>query len=329
MQNIARRNGAILVEASIGLVGYVLILVSVFSVLQFYRCKLILNRALSQTALQVSEYSAVYGKIGEDAFKNLEEEDELLAFLESVAAEITIQTAIHEMFLAKLPMKGQSVEQYLRNLGIRDGEDGLVFLLSEISDTEIHLVLQYEMVPLFLSRIRFPVFLHSSTTAWHYGDGEEQATSKEEDSLWKLNVFDRGQRFKEIMQEQVEDAEILTNTRGLIAFSAQENTYYQCVSINTFSPGYNEHGFSPEVASEHTLRKVDVTMEAVRVRAQNTDRSKKIEYLVIVPENCSNSTVALLQKYLDSKKDSFLYPICFTILQTGGDADASRNIGTP
>ncbi len=289
-------SGTIIAEASIVMTTFLMFVVSVLFLINVCRLQLRVSVALNQTALQVSESSYLNKLTGFDM-------------------QFSAPMDIDDIFADNLASLGIDIERYTFDLNRLE-------LYPEALAADIILKVYYNVSVPFLPLLNFGLTQHASTGAWlegdcHRGEGGDDSNEESDESIWSMTVFDRGIRFKEIMQEYYSGLGWLTDQRGVIAYDSSTNTYYNCVSINTFSVGYNSGGFNPSKAAKHTLEKLDITKKSVEKLSALDGGQAAIEYVVILPEDAPHNVVSELQNYFDSVEEQ----VVFTLVQKGGNAN--------
>lgn len=244
---------------------------------------------------------------------------------------------------------------YLKALGVVDGLEGLNFNLSTLfaadSPKDINIVVVYKARPFpVLQGLEVTFAQSASTQGWLGGDemkAPQPQTSKEpevvtEDTpIWSISSnIERGKRFKEILKETYAQADIVSDTSQFYGYHADTNTYYSCVSINTFMSSYNtEKGFNATNAANTAQTSINKTLNYVQdikeVKVGDTtypvdpSRQKNVECLVIIPEDASSEVVAALQAKLDAKAKKYNesnsgVQISYRIVKAGGNASDKK-----
>jgi hypothetical protein len=202
---------------------------------------------------------------------------------------------------------------------------------------EIRLTLRYEIILPFTGGVTLSVVSRTVTGAWLGGDetvtrladpgGESETPEIPSDgSLWKMSEFARGRLFREIYAESYADSVLVEDMQGVIGYDAATNTYFNCVSIDIFSPSYNRSGFSPSEACDNTLRKVKKTLQSVRNAQSGKQQEAAIQYTVIIPEDAPDEVYAALLSYLDRKASEQTASesqirISYHVVRDGGNAN--------
>jgi len=282
--------------------------------------------------------AAQAGSISEAVQKLLE--SGLSQGLETAESALIAAPITRLMFKENFGAAGEDADAFLRSMGVSDGLDGLDFSLSAFfpaeSPCDIWLSVCYRVKIPFLGGLRITVLQNSRTGAWLGGDesrynlidgtsGGNNPENTTEASLWKMPAFERGLRFREAFSSSQSFLSEVEGMRGVIGYDAASDTYYNCVSINTFSESYNSGGFNEAAACEHTLRKIKITVSEVSARSEEGARSN-IEYTVFIPEDASDAVAAEIRKYLEEKSVPIEedYPsvnLIFRIVKAGGKAN--------
>ncbi|MDR0381403.1 MAG: hypothetical protein LBH86_05355, partial [Oscillospiraceae bacterium] len=179
----------------------------------------------------------------------------------------------------------------------------------------------------FVGPIEIQFAQSASTRGWLGGDetivpqpapsespSPEQPEQKEE-SIWTQSNFVRGRFFKDLLKSTYSGTGIVTakGTQSPYAYDENTNTFYHCVSINTFSASYNPNGNFDEAEAGKTavramntcLKKIDgkeqLTMEDDSVKNIDQSRPKHVECLVIIPEDASPEAEAALRQILNNR----------------------------
>ncbi len=227
MNNTKKNNGSVTIEASISLTFFLCVVISIAFFIKVIYTHEILQHALNQTALEISELSYLYYASGtsdfldkskEDIFQIMDKElsngfpdmpeelkEDIRVIIENLAKE-----DLNKLFsyLAKRFMqsnlsnlvngKTQQSDEVLEKLNIIDGIDGLDMSLSGFfnDSDDIELIVKYKV------RIPVPIDIFSSfclanrtvVKAWLYGD---EAIEYKED-IWSLDNFTRGRKVRDM-----------------------------------------------------------------------------------------------------------------------------------
>lgn len=264
--------------------------------------------------------------------------------MEAVESALIAAPITKLMFQDNLGCSGEEADTFLRSMGIPDGLNGLDFSLSSFFPAEapcdICLAVCYRVRIPFFGGVSVTVLQRSETGAWLGGDESKynlfdaannggKSGNISGTSIWKMTAFERGLRFKEIFSNSHPSSSDVEGMRGVICYDAAARTYYNCVSINTFSESYNSGGntggFNEAAACEHTLRKVKVTAAEVFEHSEE-GISSSIEYTVFIPEDAADAVAARIREYLEGKSASIEkeYPsvnLVFRIEKAGGKAN--------
>jgi len=264
--------------------------------------------------------------------------------MEAVESALIAAPITKLMFQDHLGCFGEGTDAFLKSMGIPDGLNGLDFSLSAFfpaqAPCDICLAVCYRVKIPFFGGISVTVLQRSETGAWLGGDeskynlfdaanNSDSSDNISGTSIWKMSAFERGLWFRETFSDFHPSSSDIEGMRGVICYDATARTYYNCVSINTFSESYNSGGitggFNEAAACEHTLRKVKVT--AAEVSRHTADGiSSNVEYTVYIPEDATDAVTARIREYLEGKSVSIEkeYPsvnLVFRIEKAGGKAN--------
>jgi hypothetical protein len=260
--------------------------------------------------------------------------------IETAGSALVAAPVAKAMFGARLCTAENDADAYLKSMGVADGLDGLDFGLSSFFPAEaprdICLAVLYEVKVPFLPVLSVSILQYSQTGAWLGGDetvsgpGGFAGHSVDREimpgtSIWKLPAFKRGLVFREDFLRSRPASPDPGDMRGVIAYDAGSDTYYNCVSINTFSESYNTEGFNEAAACEHALRKVKLTAGEVAGRA-GTGAMPVIEYTVFIPEDAPDAVADAVRSYLEDKaamiaNDHAPVSLVIKIVKAGGNAN--------
>ena len=246
---------------------------------------------------------------------------------------------VRALFRCELGLPDTAADRYLRSHGVIGGWGGLDFeisrLWSERSPCDISLAVRYRIRIPFLPGMTIPFVQRAVTGAWLGGDmtaGADGSSYSIDDyyngggigSIWKLSAFDRGKVFREEFSKNYPNSDAIEGMHGVIGYDPAANTYYNCVSINTFSESYNDEGFQAAKACEHTVRRLKLTVSELAERLHEGSRAF-VEYTVFIPEDASGEVRDEICRYLAAKGEQLQerYPIVditFRIERAGGNA---------
>ncbi|MDR0671669.1 MAG: hypothetical protein LBF64_05080, partial [Oscillospiraceae bacterium] len=156
---------------------------------------------------------------------------------------------------------------------------------------------------------------------------------------WKLGSIDRGALFKDMIKKTYEGPGVVTaqGTQTPYAYDENTNTFYHCVSINTFSDTYNRAGgFNAAPAGNTAKQGLDRGLEKINGAAQfameggavktiDQSRHKNVECLVVIPEDAPPEVETALLQNLTAKAQNYNsgaggVTISYRIARGGGNA---------
>ena len=269
--------------------------------------------------------------------------------MKKVESDRIVAPIVRTFFLKELGADAKDTDAYLVNRGVSNGVDGLDFSMSSLfpaeNPEEIGLVLCYDVKLPFFRGLDVTVMQNALTGAWLGGDrtkdkiarsdGESGQADSDTDgeSVWAMDPFDRGKYLTAKFKEEHGFQEARALPTGIDGYDQAANTFVGCTSINTFSPGYNDRGFSASAASRNAIALIKKAIDSAERTENVTPASVSMEFTVIIPEDAPPDIANRLTSYLVEKtrqinKENPHYRISCIIVRKGGNAKPDEQDNT-
>ena len=248
--SVSSDRGSYSVEGALSLTVFTACLMALISILTIIKTEAEVGDALRETAMELSQYSYVWGRteyLKDYAGEKLPKLAELMGDPEG-----TSDLSLTGPAVAKLLTKQN---EWLKKQGVRGGYEGLDFLDTQVlmDGKTIEVAVTYD-----LDVQTFGLFqktLHQRAAAVTYGLLPTDSALKEarkrpvESTIWQENNFVRGRYFANEVRSGKQYGVPVRPGQGIDLYDAATGTYAEVYSINVFLPTYATASYAPRVDS--------------------------------------------------------------------------------
>lgn len=242
-----RTSGSYTVEGALALTVFTACLMALLSILTVIKTEAEIGDALHETAMELSQYSYVYGRteyLKEEAEEKLPALKKLLGSDDKGFSDLALTGPAVAKFLTRENFPRDNVDEWLKKQGVVNGFEGLDFMDTQVlmDGKTIRIVVNYD-----LKVETFGLFektLHQRAAAVTYGLLPTDAALKAgrqrpaESTIWQESNFVRGRYFAEEIRSAAEYGVPVKPGKGVDLYHAGNGTYAEVESINLFLPTY-------------------------------------------------------------------------------------------
>lgn len=239
--------GSYSIEGALSLTVFTACLMALLSILTIIKTEAEIGDALQETAMELSQYSYVWGRT---EYLKDEAEDKIPALKKLLAGEDGLSDlALTGPAVAKLLTRENfardNVDDWLKKQGIEKGYEGLDFMDTQVlmDGKTIVVAVRYDLKVQTFGF--FDKVLHQRIAAVTYGLLPTDSALKEarkkpvESSIWQQSNFVRGKYFANEIRESKGYGAPVKPGQGIDLYDAASGTYVEVNSINLFLPTYS------------------------------------------------------------------------------------------
>lgn len=242
-----KTRGSYTLEGALALTVFTACLMALLSILTVIKTEAEIGDALHETAMELSQYSYVYGRT-EFLKDEAESKIPILKKLLDSDGEGLSDLALTGPGVAKLLTKENfardNVDEWLKKQGIEKGYEGLDFRDTQVlmDGKTIVVAVQYDLKVQGFSFLDKTI--HHRVAACTYGllptDSALKAARQKqtESTIWQETNFVRGRYFAEKVRSAAEYGVPVKTGQGIDLYDAATGTYVEVESINLFLPTY-------------------------------------------------------------------------------------------
>ncbi|MBQ8063310.1 MAG: hypothetical protein IJ230_05170 [Clostridia bacterium] len=239
--------GSYTVEAALSLTVFTACLMALLSILTVIKTEAEISDALHETAMELSQYSYVYGRteyLKEEAEERLPVLQQLLGSDDEGFSDLALTGPAVAKFLTKENFSKENADEWLKKQGVEKGYEGLDFMDTQVlmDGKTIRIVANYNLKVQTFGL--FEKTLHQRAAAVTYGLLPTDAALKAgrqkpaESTIWQESNFVRGRYFAEKVRSAAEYGAPVKPGQGIDLYDAASGTYGEVESINLFLPSY-------------------------------------------------------------------------------------------
>ena len=255
--SVSSDRGSYSVEGALSLTVFTACLMALISILTIIKTEAEVGDALRETAMELSQYSYVWGRteyLKDYAGEKLPKLAELMGDPEGTS-DLSLTGPAVAKLLTKQNFPRDDVDEWLKKQGVRGGYEGLDFLDTQVlmDGKTIEVAVTYD-----LDVQTFGLFqktLHQRAAAVTYGLLPTDSALKEarkrpvESTIWQENNFVRGRYFANEVRSGKQYGVPVRPGQGIDLYDAATGTYAEVYSINVFLPTYATASYAPRVDS--------------------------------------------------------------------------------
>lgn len=242
-----RARGSYTVEGALALTVFTACLMALISILTIIKTEAEIGDALHETAMELSQYSYVYGRteyLKEEAEEKVPALKKLLSGDGKGFSDLALTGPAVAKFLTRENFARDNVDEWLKKQGVEGGYEGLDFMDTQVllDGKTIVIAVNYDLKVQTFGL--FDKTLHHRVAAATYGllptDSALKAGRQKpaESTIWQESNFVRGRYFAEEIRSAAGYGVPVKPGQGIDLYDASSGTYVEVESINLFLPTY-------------------------------------------------------------------------------------------
>lgn len=244
-----RTRGSYTVEGALALTVFTICLMALLSILNVIKVEAEVEDALSETAMELSQYSYVMGRteyLKDAADEHLPALKKLLSLDgEKGFSDLALTGPAVAKLLVRENFARDNVDEWLKSQGVRGGYEGLDFRDTQIlmDGKTITVAVTYDLD--IQTYGLFSKTLHQRLAAVTYGLLPTDAALKAghvkpaESTIWQESNFVRGKYFANELRDAGQYGAPVKPGQGIDLYDRATGTYMEVNSLNVFLPTYS------------------------------------------------------------------------------------------
>lgn len=244
-----RTRGSYTVEGALALTVFTICLMALLSILNVIKVEAEVEDALSETAMELSQYSYVMGRteyLKDAADEHLPALKKLLSLDgEKGFSDLALTGPAVAKLLVRENFARDNVDEWLKSQGVRGGYEGLDFRDTQIlmDGKTITVAVTYDLE--IQTYGLFSKTLHQRLAAVTYGLLPTDAALKAghvkpmESTIWQESNFVRGKYFANELRDAGQYGAPVKPGQGIDLYDRATGTYMEVNSLNVFLPTYS------------------------------------------------------------------------------------------